>query len=209
MTHKDPHQVLQTMNRGLHGAGVTVLIAIVATAVWCVVLPLNQEVTQLDKLCDANRAFVSRTAEFKNQHTQLSQQLSQMETRFGELMTRLPSEADESEFLAQLSGLATQSGLVIRDYRPGSVVAREEYNEMEIDLSAKGPYGGICNFLHGLESLPRLCLVTDLTIAGTTEPAEDIYPIDVTLRIYFTPIGEAKTEVSVGRVRNVTGDDWS
>lgn len=113
-------------------------------------------------------------------------ELAQRELQWSELIARIPDAPQESEFLAQLSGLARETGMEIREYHPESTFATDTHVELEIALRADGSYGSLCRFLDGVEALPRLCRVTQLDVSTSDEPSES-YPVNMKLRLFFTP----------------------
>lgn len=103
-------------------------------------------------------------------------------------MTRIPETAQESEFLAQLSQLAKDTGLTILEFRPGKITDRTTHRELEISLSAHGGYHSLCELLAGLEKLPRLCRVTSLTIDRDSTTTVEQYPVRMSVVVYFQPL---------------------
>ena len=174
----------------LHGAGLLVTAAIVAGAVLIVYRPLDRSIARIDRQYSATSSFLERAHDVQREHREWKRQLSDMEGRFANVMARIPAEASESNFLAQLSELAQRTGLTIQDYRPGAVSQQEEHREMEISLSARSQYAGLCEFLAELESLPRLCRITQLNVSVPKSDTPETYPIEMTLRIYFSQLQE-------------------
>lgn len=101
---------------------------------------------------------------------------------------RIPETAQESEFLAQVSRLAKDTGLTIQEFRPGGITERKTHRELDVALSALGGYRSLCEFLAGLEKLPRLCRVTSLTVNRDTTPTAEHYPVRMNVVVYFQPL---------------------
>ena len=175
----------------LHACGLLLAAAIFAIAL-IAYRSLDRDCDRLARQVSATSRFLNTGDEIHFDHRNLNQRLSEMEGRLTDLMTRIPAARNESDFLAQLAELAHQCKLKIQNYRPGVVFEKEKYSEMAIRLSAEGSYQSCCRFLAGLESLPRLCRITHLNISASDNA--EIYPIELTLRIYFAPLQQTTTQ---------------
>ena len=169
----------------LHAGGLLLTAAIFAIAFFAY-QSFDRDCDRLARQILATSRFLNTDDEIRFNHRDLNQRLSVMEGRLTDLMTRIPAARNESDFLAQLAELARQHKLKIQNYRPGVVFEKEKHREMEIRLTAEGSYQSCCRFLAGLESLPRLCRITHLNISVPDDA--EIYPIEMTLRIYFAPL---------------------
>ena len=182
---------LASLGWWLHAGGLLLTAAIFAIAL-IAYQSFDRDRDRLDRQISAMSRFLNTGDEIHFDHRDLNQRLSVMEGRLTDLMTRIPAARNESDFLAQLTELAHQYKLKIQNYRPGVVFEKEKYSEMEIKLSAEGSYQSCCRFLAGLESLPRLCRITHLNISAPDDA--EIYPIEMTLRIYFAPLQQTTSQ---------------
>jgi len=110
--------------------------------------------------------------------------LHAMTQRLDEVTALIPHNPEESLFLAQLSMLADDSALTIKNFRPGPPEENDRVQRIRVRLTGDGSYEGVCAFLDGLRSLSRLTNVSrleisPLTVAGT-------YPFNMELSIFFT-----------------------
>ena len=80
------------------------------------------------------------------------------------LQTRVPDKPQEAEFLADVSRLANELGLTIRDYQPGAALSEPSHTELQVDLVCSGNYASICGFLDRLSKLPRYSSVARLQV---------------------------------------------
>ncbi|MFG0335107.1 MAG: type 4a pilus biogenesis protein PilO [Maioricimonas sp. JB049] len=177
---------LVQLDRSLHAIGIAVACVILIGGLLFVRRSLAAERTSLDTRITEAENVLSKAESVRTGHAQLKRRLEKLQQRTGELMARIPDTAREAEFLAQLSGLAGESHLSIRSYRPDSPVATERYQHLDIELAAAGTFESLCQFLEGLESLPRLCRLNRLEIeSGSGE--DGAYPITMKLRIFFAP----------------------
>lgn len=185
MTSKPDHRLVQ-LDRSLHAVGAVIACAILVGGLVLVRRSLAAERTSIDARIAEARQILDKEDALHTEHSHLEHRLSDLERRTGELLARIPETPREAEFLAQLSGLAGESQLAIRSYRPDSPVESERYQRLDIELVAEGTFTSLCRFLEGLESLPRLSRLTHLEVESAS--AEDgTYPVTMTLRIFFAP----------------------
>jgi hypothetical protein len=120
-------------------------------------------------------------------HTELAEvekELAATEARLQEGRRRIPVEPRETEALQELVRLAARDGLRIADYQSAPPIARTRCRQILIHLSGSGDYSSICRFLDSVSRLPRLTTIEALEISASTDAS--VYPIAVTLAVYFT-----------------------
>jgi Tfp pilus assembly protein PilO len=156
----------------------------VAAAVWLYFLPLGRDAVGVEQQVTVSEGFVQTAARIRTENADLKRRAAELETKMAGLMARIPDKPQESEFLANLATLASETGLMIREYRPGVVTKREKYDELEIELSAQASYESLCRFLSGMQSLSRLCQISQLEIKADEGAA---YSIDMELHVFFAP----------------------
>ena len=180
-----------------HAAGLLIAVAGVMLAVAFIYRPMVADLGSLEYQSSDLSQFLSTADDIESVNRQLSGELSEMEARLVSLKEQIPDSPCEADFLAQLTELAQQTGLNIRDYRPGSIVQKENYKALEVKLSAEGTYPSICRALDQLQNLPRLCRITNLKVAAPNASTKK-YPLEMTLQIYFAPLEEFASEDSEG-----------
>ncbi|MCP4787262.1 MAG: type 4a pilus biogenesis protein PilO [Fuerstiella sp.] len=119
-----------------------------------------------------------------------------MTNRLDKVTALIPHNPEESLFLAQLSMLADDSTLTIQNFRPGRPEENDRVQRIRVQLTGEGSYEGICKFLDGLRSLPRLTHVSKLQIDPIT--VSGTYPLDMELSIFFAAGSDsAATKVAI------------
>jgi len=106
--------------------------------------------------------------------------LTKREEEFEE---RIPATPREAAYLALITETANSVGLTIGNYQPGNVTRREQFSEMELQLSAEGSFPAICQFVAGIEKASRLTAIKRMSILAP--PKANRYPVDLTLVLYF------------------------
>jgi Tfp pilus assembly protein PilO len=188
---------------GTHAAGMAATIGLAAGIVFGVYRPIMAEKSIVDQQAEQTSDFVNTRAEILEKSRTLNSTLDEKNRLFEQAMSRIPETSQESVFLGQLAKLAGKSKLNIGRFRPGQVYERKGYKELELNLSATASYSSLCRFLAGLETTPRLCRVTKLTIGealeGQARRSNDRanprqlsaqYSVEMTIIVFFAPLEE-------------------
>lgn len=94
----------------------------------------------------------------------LKLQLADMEETFGTLLSQLPDETEMPGLLDDISTTGTQSGLEIDRITPAKDVVKEFYIETPIDISVRGSYHEMGNFVSAMSAIPRIVTLHDFDI---------------------------------------------
>jgi Tfp pilus assembly protein PilO len=117
------------------------------------------------------------------QHEKISSRLSEVERRIADVQNRVPNDADAGQFLKEVTRIANEEKLSIRDFHPEKPAEKQGYAEQEVTLKGEGTFASICRFFDRLNRLSRLSKVKSLTV--TAIDGTDEYPMSATLIIYF------------------------
>ena len=176
-------KTLMSIDRIIHAVGLATMLA-TAYVAWLLVLgPIEQRRMDCDNRFGELEPLLASSSEVEQHHRDLTEQRDEIEQRASAFRERIPDQPHEAEFLGQIAQLADRVGLQIRDYRPGTSSTCDSYSQMEVVLAGEGTYASICRFLDELGQLSRLTTVARLEI--TTQKGSDIYPVTMTLVIYF------------------------
>jgi type IV pilus assembly protein PilO len=113
-------------------------------------------------------------AQLRTQYTDKMRQAINLETlrKQKELVTlyvsqlekQLPSKAEMDALLSDISQAGVGRGLQFELFKPGSVVARDYYAELPINLRLVGAYHDLGAFTSDLSNLPRIVTLHNLSI---------------------------------------------
>lgn len=181
---KTPDEELKQFGWILHGVGFLVTVAGCFMAFAFVVTPLQTRLTGAQREAKQLEVFLDRSDKVVTREANLRKQLESSRHELSELQNRVPKTPQANEFLQHLDQLAKQTGLTILDYQPGRTIDNETHSETRIEMSGKGQFESLCQFLDGLAELPRLCRIRTMQILSVSEGDE--YPIDLSLSIYFS-----------------------
>jgi Tfp pilus assembly protein PilO len=175
---------LQRLGLLLHGGGLLLTLISVAGAGMTAYGLLSREWSEIHRRTLQARAYLKTAPKIREDHAAALKQIRQEELRLESLLARIPTTPQESEFLAELTRLAREAKLRITDFKPSEVSGSESHAAVEIALRTEASYEGLCRFLDGLSSLPRLCHVKRLSLKAP-DAAQTTYPVDMTLQIFF------------------------
>jgi Tfp pilus assembly protein PilO len=183
MPQFDPERRLIAMGWCLHGLGALAALCIVLSAHALLFQPIDRATAVCDCQTQKLQRFLRNERRVCQEHRQLSTELKDARRRAAELAERVPHQPQEAEFLAQVSQLAEQVGLLIRDYRPGAVTRERSYSSLHVELIGEGSYGATCHFLDRLSRLPRHSTVVFLQMSP--QESSPKYDVRMSLELYF------------------------
>jgi type IV pilus assembly protein PilO len=108
-------------------------------------------------------ATARRLPEFRKEVDALQAQLNS-------LKPILPDERDAGELLRRVHGLALESNLQLRNFKPLAINTRELHAEWPMTLSLEGTYHNLGVFLDKVSKFPRIINIGNIVIAGKTQP---------------------------------------
>ncbi|KAB7624410.1 type 4a pilus biogenesis protein PilO [Alkalilimnicola sp. S0819] len=117
------------------------------------------------------------------------QQLADMRRSFGDMLRQLPSRAEVSKLLVDISQTGLASGLEFDLFRPSGERLQEFYAELPVQISVRGDYHEFGRFVSGVANLPRIVTLHDIDIA----PAGEQLVMNLTAKTYwYVEEGDAK-----------------
>jgi Tfp pilus assembly protein PilO len=169
--------------RLLHYAGLLITVVCASVCYSMLHAPAVEAITETANRIDELMLSVQNAPVIREQHRVVSAKLQEVTTRIANVQRRVPREADFSDFLTQVTALATKEQLAIKEFNPENPQPRDGYAEMQVTLKSEGSFGSICTFVDRLSKLSRLSKIKDLTLTSETDATE--YPMTATLVIYF------------------------
>jgi Tfp pilus assembly protein PilO len=183
--------------RLLHYAGVLITVVSVSTGFSLLHAPAVQAITETSNRIDELMLSVQNAPAIRQQHQVISNKLHEVTTRIANVQRRVPREADSSEFINQVTQIADEENVAIKEFTPGRPETKNGYGELQVTLKSEGSFGSICTFVDHLSKLSRLSKIKDLTLTSETDATE--YPMTATLVIYFGIRGSDSESAPEGR----------
>jgi len=128
--------------------------------------PKNDQISGLEK---SKIQLEREIAEAKARANELDKHKAEMaETKllFQQASVLLPQKKEIPSLLTNISGLGTGSGLDFVSFQPKGEVAKEFYAEIPVDISVRGPYHNVGNFLYQVSKLDRIVSVSNISLAS-------------------------------------------
>jgi Tfp pilus assembly protein PilO len=183
--------------RLLHYAGVLAAVACASFGYSFLHAPAVHAISDTAARIDDVVQSVQNAPIIRQQHQIVSEKLKEVTTRIANVQRRVPQTSDEGDFLHQLTQLAGNEKLAIKEYSPGKPEAKNGYAEMHVTLTGEGSFGSICTFVERLNKLARLSKIKELKLSAEDNRAE--YPMTATLVIYFALRGDDAESAQEGR----------
>lgn len=92
------------------------------------------------------------------------QQMEEMESSFGALLSQLPSDTEVPGLLEDITNKGVGSGLAFKQIQLQSEKTHEFYVELPISIQVVGTYHDMGAFVSGVASLPRIVTLKDFSI---------------------------------------------
>ena len=183
MSSPDTEKQLRRMRVVFHGAAGTALVAVLFLGWYLLIRPVETQQYLALQRVDQLETTLAASDSIHAEHASLTRRLAAARQQESSLQARIPDDPSEENFLALASELATQTGLTIKDYRPGMSTQTASCSAMEVELIGEGDYASICRFLDGVSKLPRLSSITGLHIDATKSGSA--YLVEISVLLYF------------------------
>lgn len=182
---------LKLLDLALHGAGLVIVLSFVGVAWSLVYQPLEAARADAKARCSEINELLQSADRLRAEQSRLKNSLTDALEQERQLLARVPDEAHEADFLRQISRLAKEVGMELRDYRPGQTQPHTTCSAMEVALTCVGHYQSMCRFLDGVGRLPRLVNLSHIEINNSV--SDDLYTAALKLVIYFGATPKAAT----------------
>lgn len=180
---------LRRFGRLLHYGGVLVTVVFATIGYSVLHAPTEQAIFETSTRIEEVKLSVENAPLIRSHHEKISGTLSDVERRIGDVQSRVPASADAGQFLKEVTRIAYEEKLSIRNFQPGKPADKSGYSEMEVTLEGEGSFASICRFFDRLTKLSRLSKVKALTV--NAQDGVSGYPLSATLVIYFGIQGTA------------------
>ena len=104
-----------------------------------------------------------------NKLQEFQREVQLLEAKLETLKRILPPERETPDLMRRVQALAGQSFLTIRKFNPATVVQKEFYQEVPINVELTGTYHNLGNFFDRVSRLSRLVNVKNLKVKASTK----------------------------------------
>ena len=93
-------------------------------------------------------------------------QVGELEARLNNLKAVLPEEKDAADLLRRMQGVAAQSNLTIKSFKPANPVTKTLHSEWPINLELEGTYHNLAIFFDRVSKFTRIVNISGLDVKG-------------------------------------------
>ena len=97
-------------------------------------------------------------------------EVDELEGQLSNLRAILPEEKDAEKLLRQLQGVAVQSNITIKNFKPGTTITKQLHAEWPISLDLDGTYHNLAMFFDRVGHFTRIVNISGVDIKAKTTP---------------------------------------
>lgn len=112
----------------------------------------------------------------------LKKQKAQVDMYVERLQKQLPSKAEMAALLSDINQAGAGRGLTFDRFKPGSVVVRDYYAELPIEIQVTGTYHDIGAFASDMANLPRIVTLNNLRLKTIKDNVLELEAVAKTFR---------------------------
>ena len=128
-------------------------------------LAQQRERISLRQQCTILRQEIKISENFARMHPDAEQYQTELEAKKSQVDKLLPDSVDIGDFLLKTEKIADNAGIKLLSVRPGSILQKQDYCEIPVEIKVAGDYFHILDFYRQLQAL-RLNTVKNLYIAN-------------------------------------------
>ena len=123
-----------------------------------------EEITKLEsKEQDLKNTYETKQKKVANLD-KLKEQMKEMEQSFGDMIRQLPNKTEVDALIVDISQEGLSAGLEFDLFKPRGDVSSEFYIETPIDITVRGDYHQLGEFVSGIAALPRIVTTHNITV---------------------------------------------
>jgi type IV pilus assembly protein PilO len=147
---------------------------LVIVDIWYFVLPMKDEIEQLQKSLGELQVRVQQNDEKIRNLDKLKTEVKTLQRQLMELTEQLPPESEVSGLLRQIQERVNQSGLVLKLWRPDKPRDHSSglYKEIPVTLTLAGGYHNTASFFDRVSKLSRIVNILNIKM-GTAKLNND------------------------------------
>jgi len=101
----------------------------------------------------------------------LKEQMKEMQQSFGDMIRQLPNKTEVDALIVDISQTGLAAGLQFDLFKPSGERPGEFYATLPIQITVRGSYHQLGEFVSGIASLPRIVTVHNINISEAKEKA--------------------------------------
>jgi len=179
-------------------AFLSVIILLAAYDIWQFVIPMNTEIEQLKKAVTTYQANIRQNDDKIKNLDVLRADVKMLQKQLRDLTEQLPPESEVSGLLKQIQEKVTQSGLVLKLWKPDKPRDHSTglYREIPVALVLTGGYHNTATFFDRVSKLSRIVNILNIKMASAKVNNDGSMSIEINCTAMTFSALEKKVETS-------------
>ncbi|OQX13794.1 MAG: hypothetical protein BWK76_15675 [Desulfobulbaceae bacterium A2] len=136
--------------------------------------PRSKEITQKTQQVAILHAEVDKARNDSRRLKEVERDFAAAEEKFASLKVMLPEIQDIPDLLRTISDHGREAGLDFLNFKPGPEIPKDFYAEIPIDISIRGPYHYMGQFLDQVRKLDRIVTVSSFDLGSPKRDGGEI-----------------------------------
>jgi type IV pilus assembly protein PilO len=136
--------------------------------------PKNKEIKALNNNKSALLTEISKVEATVKQLAKHQAEMKETELLFRAASLLLPEKKEIPSLLTNISGLGTNSGLEFLSFKPVNETPKTFYAEIPVNITVRGPYHNVGEFLNKISKLPRIVTVSEIGMGSPTQSGNEM-----------------------------------
>ena len=129
---------------------------------------------------------------FESQLNSLKLDLQDRENKSRAIKDLIPAQLDDAGFIENVSKIAQQTGVQIKDFRRGKNQHQSELSLLSLGIECESEYENLCKFVAAIESIPQITGVEKLSIESVAN--SNRLSINLDLFLYYGLTSKTKSK---------------
>jgi type IV pilus assembly protein PilO len=136
--------------------------------------PKEKEIKALNNNKSALLTEISKVEATVKQLAKHQAEMKETELLFRAASLLLPEKKEIPSLLTNISGLGTNSGLEFLSFKPVNETPKTFYAEIPVNITVRGPYHNVGEFLNKISKLPRIVTVSEIGMGSPTQSGNEM-----------------------------------
>lgn len=136
--------------------------------------PKDKEIKALNASKNALLAEISKVEATAKQLEKHRAEMKETELLFRAASLLLPEKKEIPSLLTNISGLGTNSGLEFLSFKPVNEIPKTFYAEIPVNISVRGPYHNVGEFLDKISKLPRIVTASEINMGSPVQAGNEM-----------------------------------
>jgi type IV pilus assembly protein PilO len=136
--------------------------------------PKEKEIKALNNNKSSLLAEISKVEATVKQLAKHQAEMKETELLFRAASLLLPEKKEIPSLLTNISGLGTNSGLEFLSFKPVNETPKTFYAEIPVNITVRGPYHNVGEFLNKISKLPRIVTVSEIGMGSPTQSGNEM-----------------------------------